>query len=147
VTKKRKLLICLGGVLVLVGVLLAVLLNSRDPMYQWHPATPLDAGSVKIEIQQSSRIPSLCDAEVTIRHGAIERVTEWGSANRVENVFYVDIVLERYASPDPFILILYTRSRTYSLGSLEPGEYVFRLLANGVLIKEAPFEVVEPPED
>ena len=146
-TKKRKLLICLGGVLVLVGVLLAVLVDSRDPMYQWHPATPLVADFAKIEIQQSSRIPSLCDAKVTIGHGAIERVTEWGSVNRVENVFYVDIVFERFASPHPFPLILYMPSRTYRLGSLEPGEYVFRLLANGVTVKEKAFEVVEPPED
>ncbi len=145
-TRKKKLLICLGAVLVLVGVLLAVLHDSRDTAYQWYPLTPRE-GFVQIEIEPTVYRPPVYRAEVTIQHGPIERVAEWGSVNRVEDVFYVDIVFEMLVSPDPFHPILYSDSTTYRLGSLEPGEYVFRLLANGVTVKEEAFEVVEPSED
>lgn len=154
-TKKKGLLICLG-LLIVAGLLVAFLvLGDRDQrghkLYQWVPYN-LSEDRVEIEILSAQPgLPGQYQAKVSFVLGVNHRVPEGSPLERVENVFYADAIVEYFVQPHPSILLGVSHSRTYRLGTLEPGIYRFRFYSNGVFVKETSFrvigEIIEPPRE
>lgn len=150
-TKKKKLLVL--GVILASALFVAFLVPGEQPgeqpgegWYKW----PLHESSAQIDIISTRPgLPGQYQAKITLDLGVRHRAPVWNPLERADNVFRADSVVEYFYSPTPYISLGVRYSRTYRLGSLEPGIYRFKFYSNGVLVRQTSFRVIgetaEPP--
>ena len=149
-TRKRKVLIAAGLLVLAGGVTLGVLAHVTlgvRPGWRPSPHDPvpaIDTLITEVEIRRLPHGPGGCyAAKVTYYTGPSSAMKiEWGVADRTDGVLSADAdALMRVEPGLRWQPVLRSYSHLYRLGRLEPGEYRFRFYVNGTFVKEETFEV------